>query len=213
MIKTISERIKEIQPNKAYREFLVKNIDTLQSSKEKSQDQSRLLTLQLFLLFFAFELLTRAAVSEVSIGYFKISDLTLVIKILPVIICYTYYELISMGSLRRLKSIMLFELIQSELKPPKNDDLAPIMFFGTSYEAEELIARNIEGKTSIIVESLTLPLKLAIILGPILFIIYAYYRIFATYGFGDILSWIFLPVSLSFLPEGLIIFGQTGNFD
>jgi hypothetical protein len=212
MTKSIRQRIDEIQSNKNSYEFLEKNLNTLQSSLEKLDSQSRQLTLQLFLLFFTFELLTRAAISEINLGYFKIGDLTLVIKILPIVISYTYYEAITIFFLRKLKITTITKYIQKELQPLSNTDLDAIIFSNSSYDAEYIIVNNVEGRMSKIVENLTFPLKLIIVLGPPIFALYAYYRIFAAYGVADNLSWLFLLVSLTFLIQGFSIFLQTAKF-
>jgi hypothetical protein len=208
MIKTIEERIKEVRSSKDSHDFLINNITTAQSGVEKANSQYRALALQLFLLFFAFELLTRAAISEVSLGYFKIGDLTLVIKILPIIISYTYYELSATIFLRKLKTNMISAYIKNELQPIFKTDLDLIIFSSTPPDAEDIITRNIKGITATIIGNLTFPLLLVVWLGPLIFIMYSYYRIFTTYGFGDILSWIFFPVSLLFLIQGFSILLQ-----
>lgn len=50
----------------------------------------------------SFELLNRAAISEISIAGLKVSDLGLVQKVLPVGIAYYYYAALSSYSSRRL---------------------------------------------------------------------------------------------------------------
>src|SRR5215207_4740111 len=90
---TISERVRDAFADDKSRDFAETYLNEALTSLRDTQTQFRRTMLLLIFVILLFELLARASVREVSIGPLKLSDYSLLYKLLPLAIAYLYYEL------------------------------------------------------------------------------------------------------------------------
>jgi hypothetical protein len=151
------------------------------------------------LLAGAFELLSRAAIAKASIGPFEIKDLSLVQKILPVFIAYFFYDL---GNLYYQYSQFwtVHELLMKATHKDFQDAdldmyLEPRV---TSIYHPAWLRREYDRP----LHYFTTLIWFVGLFGITAFVVYAFYRNFRLYGFGDTLNYISLGVAILFMSFG-----------
>lgn len=156
------------------------------------------------ILAIVIELLHRTAVGEVSFLGVKVTDLVLVRKLLPVGLAYFFFATLSHFAAHRLYTECLYEIAR-RIHPSLAEKklwrflipLSPIRTF-TTVEALS------EGKLRLAFSALSVPIFLAILFGPLLFIVYSYWTAFVAFGPKDLLLWISVALSLLFITKGFL---------
>lgn len=158
-------------------------------------------------LVIIFELLARAAVSEVSISGFKLTDLSLLQKLLPLGFAYLAYQVSALYSRRRLMIELHDEMVKSILPGFHANNLG---YYAhppqSSFNTEQLLSANTQGWLSQWIHNLSAPIWFVTILGPPTFQIYAYYRLFDLFGFADVLLWLSLAVTAALTVQAFLFF-------
>ncbi|MEM6458128.1 MAG: hypothetical protein AAF710_01920 [Planctomycetota bacterium] len=153
----------------------------------------------------AFELLNRAIIAEVSFGGFKITDLDLIRRFLPLGVAYFYYQTSSFIALRRfLKELhdQSFRLLYPEMY---EHNLECYVHPPSAFETEHIVELNTGGVLKTLIGSLSVPLMFAIVVGPVLFQGYAMFYTFRAFGLADIIVWIVALASLAFTVQGILL--------
>jgi len=202
----IRQRIDELfsapSSHQDFKDYIVQVRTNLGSAEERLQ---KLFLRSLFLMV-AFVLFSRAGISEFTLGPLKITDLSLVQKLIPAIMAYTYYELHAAATMRRLLREVHDELLNVLNETLAKKDLQFYLLPHSPFVAEEIISRAPDCSLAPLVVNLSLPLIASIIIAPLAFLVYAFMRCFAQFGFGDVLVWIVLIVSFLFSFQGFILF-------
>jgi hypothetical protein len=96
---TIAERVKVAFVDRSAASYADKYLEALQTRVRESSDTIRRTALLTLLGLAAFELLSRSAIADVQIGPFKIQDLELIQKTLPIVLAFLLYD-ISVSNLK-----------------------------------------------------------------------------------------------------------------
>jgi hypothetical protein len=164
-------------------------------------DASRRSALGLILVAIVWELLDRAAISEVSVGGFQISDLSVVRRVLPVVGAYFIFDLVSNGfryyytrdvvvEMDKHYSTRLHDVDVTRLCYPVPPSLfGPLVWYRTNTPRASLVA------------AFNAALRLGSVTIPVLLEVRWYVRLFADFGPDDLLLWLSLVCS-----TGLIMF-------
>ena len=94
-------------------DFAKNYLDKLYSNWKIAADKQGRAMTTILLLILAFELITRAVISEVSLGPFKLTDLSIIHKLLPAFLAYYYFEFRSWGTKRLEISDIYYEIIET----------------------------------------------------------------------------------------------------
>src|SRR6185503_5027496 len=97
----------------------------------KAESRFHRAALLIFFLSIVFELLTRAAISEVTLGPFKVNDFTLIQKVLPIAIAYLYYELCAFRAMVIIQSRVYGGIIRAICRPFFDNDLDEVGMFSS----------------------------------------------------------------------------------
>jgi hypothetical protein len=200
---TLRERVEAVFSDPANREAgeeYIKNIREMW--KDAEADSGRCLS-RMFLALVAFELITRTAITKVSIAGFQLANLALIQKFLPVVVSYYFYELTQL-SIRGSDYQDLFFYVSSKVWPALSRyDLDEALALPRKVYAfnPSLLGRENEKALQVTRRVLALASFLAI---PLIEI-YMYYQVFHQYHFSDVISWISLAASLILLWYSVVI--------
>ena len=93
----ISDHVDKAFSDPGSREYAEAYLEALRANNRDRETSYRRILILVLLLCIAFELLTRATVTEMSIlGAFKVKDLSFIQKLLPLAVGFLYYELTSL---------------------------------------------------------------------------------------------------------------------
>lgn len=98
----------------------------------------------MFLLFFImiiFELLNKAVIQEITLGPIKITDITIIQKLIPVIVAYIYYEQMSYFIMRRFYIELHNVIILENYKSIVDNNLENFFFPVSTYTTNNLLLR------------------------------------------------------------------------
>lgn len=210
-LKIISKSVEAALYDPESLKYIDAYLSALKDNLQKTEDSLKSALVILFFLISVFELLTRAAISEVSLGPFKLSDFSLVYRLLPVVIAYCYYEMFSVLSMRRL-SLLTFHTIMGKVhKSISDNDLDYFLLPPATFRMEELLSRRSSGKLAGAIEAISSPLMLFVLAAPLVFLVYSYYRCFMVFGFKDILVYTSLLFSILFSLQSILFGIQTNR--
>ena len=167
----------------------------------------------LFLLFIAlFELVTQATITEITVGPFKIANLAILQKLIPVFASYYYYvmhysiawrqELHSVHS--KVVSIVYKKIFESGL-------YAYLILSANELLGSPGVYSDIDSTR--LLEYLRIPILVTLMIGPVAFELYAFYQLFVSFGTADPIVWMALIVSVMFLLQAYIIFRAGAKID
>jgi hypothetical protein len=80
-------------------------------------------------------------------------------------------------------------------KPVYDNDLDYYLLPPSVFGMEEVLTRGFSGRVARVIDNLSVPLMIAVLIAPPIFVGYAFFRCFTVYGFKDILVWISLVIS------------------
>lgn len=204
--KTILKRVKKALSDPETRNYAEEYLESVRANMQKTEDKSRRSFVILFVLLALFELLTRSAIAELTLGPFKLKDFSLIYKLLPVAIAYCYYEFLGLLTMRRLLRETHDVIMENIHKPIFENDLCYYLLPSSNLVAEEIITSATEGLWAKIIHNLSLPLFIVLIFSPLVFEVYALHKCFVIYGVTDVLVWIVLFISLTLLLQGFLFF-------
>jgi hypothetical protein len=193
----VSEAESYEHANQAAIEYLAE----LRSRMKDLSEGIRRTAVLLLLVAAVFQLLDQAAVVGLQAGPFRISDLSIIQRVLPAIFAYLIYEMAVLG-VRYLYSINvaieISKLFQPSIRSSKLDVLLNPQ--GSPLFGPMLWHRS-QSREYRLVSKFMLVLRLGSVLLPPIIEIYAYYRLFEAFGLKDAIVWLSALVSL-----GLIMF-------
>jgi hypothetical protein len=186
--------------------FLDEYTSALRDNLRDIEARTTQATRTLIILLVAFELLHRAAISEVSAFGFKFSDLSLIQKFLPLVAAYMYYLVSSLYVMRRLTREAHDEAIQLKRPTLVQNGVHYYLVPSSHFVTEEIVENASTGVVKSLVEKLSMPLMAAILFLPIVFSVYSYVVLFWQFGIKDIVLWFSLIVSIPFSLQGLLLY-------
>lgn len=208
---TIEKGVKDALSDDDVKEYVKEHFDTLYKNMKYSEDRFHRSFLILFFLFAVFVFIAEASITEVSLGPFKIKELTLIYRILPVVIAYYYYVLISLGCIRVLLCVT-YEAIMENIYSPLFEN--KLHYYWTPlhiFDVGSILGNVTEGFLSRIINFLSRFFDLIGVFLPLTFEIYAFYRCLTAFGLTDIVTWCVIVVSTLFLLQGLLFYRTYGK--
>lgn len=182
---------------------LIKNLRELDTKVER-------LILQFIFLYFGFELITQAAIAEISLGAFKVSDLSLIQKLMPIIIVTTWYEIISMLTIRKFTSTAFDKVMEKTQEKLYKNDLHQLMLPPNSERFIFWITRNNTGLISKILVLIYLGLGLFVfIIGPMAIYFIMFYRLFSLFSITDLGVRFSIVVTLLYVVSGFLVYFRS----
>ena len=198
--KKMSERIREAFPDSDHLQYAEAYLDTLRTNERETETSYRRTTFLFFLLVIVFELLTQAAISEVTIaGAFKVTDLSLIQKSFPLAIAFLYYELVSFFVLGRYLAEVHDRLLMKTHRSFYDSDLEFYLHPPSTLRTLQVLNQQSEGRVNTILVGAQGPYHMAIVVVGFLFEGYAFYRLWSTFGVFDPIVIIVVVLSLMFL--------------
>lgn len=163
----------------------------------------------LLLLLFSiasFELLAHTSIVEAAVGPFKLNDLGLLQKYLPLVAAYSYCSMSSLGVMRQHMRDLTPAVVtinhESVAKNSLDIFLQPHSLFHSS-ETSQKFSVGMLSKTFLHIEAI---LVLALMVGPVAFLAHAFYHCFVAFGFRDVNLWVSLSLSFVFVVQAVLIF-------
>lgn len=203
-IDSVKKRVNVAFADPKEKEFAKDYLAAIQEDMRYINTRFQKLIVQIFFLFFVFIILSGASVVQVTLGSVQLSDLSLIEKLLPIVIAYTYYELIGFAVMARLQNELQGRIVELLYKPIYDNYLDLFLTPSSALNTAKILSSGTKDFLSSLLVNLTRPLLVIIFFGALGFEIYAFYVLFATFGFADIVVWLVLLVSLSFSLQGLI---------
>jgi len=183
ILNEITTQLKDKGTQEKYINLLNVRID------ENRRISNSLLKIMIFSAI-AFPLILETKISEISLGPFKLLDNSIAIGIIPTLFAFTYYRYMSvLSDLREQKkayrhlTTVLFDIKYDSFL---NNNLSP-------YSLVDSIGKfhfNKESKATLILTFLFwIPVLLTIIFMPIIFVLYAAYKTYITFGLDSYIDW------------------------
>lgn len=192
---SLEERVRDAFSDKDVSTYVNDYLSSLQNNLKDIGNNISKYALGYIFFICAFELLARAAISDVTLGPFKINDLSIIQRFLLVVISYLLLALFSSLSQKAefetVHRIVLSEKYRSIVENELGDYLLPPT--GSLPGEPVNMNYNLSETTSAI---LSAPFLILILIGPIVFEVYASYLLISIFGYGDILTWIVISVSV-----------------
>lgn len=209
--KPLKTRVDDVFANEdshAYAEEYLKGIRDV-FAKGEAQFQRQLL--QFFLFFFIFEMLIQSAITEITVGPAKLSDLSIILKVTPIVLAYTYQQLLTIFAHRLVLSKLIDEFF-NKLHPVyyKNDLETFLMPFSTITLIRIGLLR--EGLQQKVLSASAFLLFFVILFGCLLLIVYSFVRLFLEFGFFDVLTWVALVICVFLAIQSWVILVTLGDF-
>lgn len=209
MVRRISDRIQAAMEDPSvvksidgFLEELIKNLRELDAKVER-------LIFQFIFLYLGFELITQAAIAEISLGAFKVSDLSLVQKLMPIIIVITWYEMISMLTIRKFSSTAFERIMEKTHEKLFENDLHQLMLPPNSERLISWITGIKKGLSSNLLVSIYFMLGLLVFfLGPMAIYFRMFYQLFSLFPITDLVVWFSLGVTFVYVVLGFLVNSQ-----
>lgn len=203
--KTIVEKVKDSLASESpeyvdhYYTALLENFHRLDQKFHRA-------LLVLLIAIASFELLAHTSTVEVALGPFKLKDIGILQKYLPLIVAYAYCSTSSLGTMRQHMRDLTAAVVtinhESIAKNSIDIFLQPHSLFHSS-ETSQKFSFGVLSKTFLHIEAI---LVLALMIGPIIFLGHAFYNCFFVFGFRDVNLWVSLILSFVFVFQAVLVF-------
>jgi hypothetical protein len=203
----IAEQVRNAFADPSAHDFAREYLGEVLTNWRTSEETVRRTIILLFFLFFIFEALGRASVSEVSVGPVKLQDYTLLQKLLPIAIAYLYFDLVSTGTMRGYFSKVVDEVVRRTNKSVYENALHAYLWPTYTFLPQELITQYLSGKGKSLGQVVGILTRGTYVVGLLLISAglqaYIFYRLFHLFGVQDVLVWLSLFASLPWVANGL----------
>lgn len=209
-MKKLDYRIKAVfgQSNNYNKNEVFEILEIIRANLSSNNDNIRKSLILIFGLMIVYELVLTDTIEKISISISEISDLNLVIKGLPAIIGYVYYELMAMIAMRRILMETHFNLIEIFDEKIAEKSLQTL-FVPVSTFSTNLFFTSKNKRAKGILYNYGGLIGITVTLVPVIFIVYAYINCIGKFGFMESLGFITIPITLIFLINGLYFFFKT----
>jgi hypothetical protein len=203
--KRIAEKVKDFLAGESA-EYVDQYYSALLDNFHRLDEKFHRAILLLLFSVASFELLANTAIVEAALGPFKLTDLGLLQKYCPVVIAYSYCSISSLGTMRHYMRDLTAAVIairhESVAKNSLDVFLQPPSLFLTS----EISQKFSDGVLSSIFLQIESILVFVLTTGPIVFLAYAFYRCFLSFGFRDVNLWVSLSISFVLVFQAVLLF-------
>jgi hypothetical protein len=151
------------------------------------------------------ELLNRAAVSDVQLGGFTVTDLSVIRKVLPMVAAYLIYD-ITACSTRNIYSSRILGAINRTYRPALHKSRYAILAHprGSSFFGPFSWHKS-DTKTYKAIEMLVAVLRVGSMATPVVLLAYWFTLMFRAFGFEDPLVWLSAGVSGGFTALAVLV--------
>jgi hypothetical protein len=201
----LSERFKQAFPPEATASFGNQYLEMLLQNLRETDKGIRYVTAAVIFLIFTFELFARAAVSEISLGPVKLSELSLIHRLLPALAAYFLFELVSLYDLRSRGAHVFYAGIAKFYPDVYATDLEAYLLPSSPTVFGDSRFLDSEHSTAKIQKFLNYVIATVLILGTLIFIASALYRLFGIFGRADPIVWISSVVSVVYAVQGFLV--------
>jgi hypothetical protein len=203
--RDITSRVDTAFTGQNARDTATTYLSDLRSRMKDIRDAGRRTVALLLLTAATFELLNRAAISNVQLGPIQVKDLSLIQKALPVVFGYLIYEQTTQG-VRYLYSLTIANgishLFQQPLRATQLDELLnPIgspLFGPMDWHESDTFMRRLVGV-------FTIALRTGSIVVALLIEVYSLYQLFKVYGGTDAYVWFSTIFALAFITFAALV--------
>jgi hypothetical protein len=188
--------------------------DYMSIIRENWRDADRAYRRALLLLLISavlFELLRTARVSpRLDLGFVEVTDLRAALIAIPVAVSYFFYEAGALNSLTsRYYHYHRSVFLEVQKQTPNRHRLSEAMLPATiTLSLDDWWISSLVGTKTfgdLILGVVTWPLILVQIIGPPLFLAYAFWRLFSAYGAGEIFIWCSLILTLGYVIAAYVV--------
>lgn len=185
----ISERVRKYVESQSSPANLDNYLVTIRDNLKVMEDKFNKNFVMVLAFIAVFYLFSKSAVSEASVGPFKVKDVSIVYMFIPLLIAYKYYEINSIIIMRRLTRIIHLEMIKMINKPLIDTELEYFLLPTSIFLSNEI---SFNKEKSFVIKMLLPLLELSVQLGFTLFEIYAIYNIYSTFGISSLFWVVFI---------------------
>lgn len=208
-MQSVDDAISSIPKDDAGKAVLAEFLKGIRENQYRTEERLVKTAGLLLSLAIVCELLSQAAVSEVSVLGLKLTNLVLVRKFLPIGLAYVFYSHLALLALRRLLLECHWHATKAAQPQIFENGLWRFLNPPSSFETESIFESRTAGALKAAISNLSVPLMIALTIGPILYIIYAYFRLFGDFGLTEPLLWVSATVSAFFTLQGFLFFIGT----
>lgn len=201
--KKIQERVNTAFPNSAY--TASEYLQILRANWQQLETDVKRASLFLFISVIAFELIARASVAEVSLGIVKVNDVSMIYRIIPAVVSYYCHNIMYLVTFRKKIENVHDSIIKKVYWNIYENSLCSYLrpHYGSLTSDDYLAPKNSKARSALaFLAVLTIS---ALIIGLLAFEVYAFYQLFRTYKWKDLLVWFSLALSIIFLIRTIIL--------
>lgn len=203
--ETMAERVHRAFPAQAAQSDVREYFQAMRGDLKDIADAERRSAVLALLSALMFELINRAAIADVQVGPFKLQDLSLIQKALPVLLAYLVYDLVTLAvryGYCRAACIEVVKLHQTRVRLTGLDRLLyprPSSLFGPVWYPT---ASALDWITHVF----TVVLRTAAVALPVAIEVYAFYRLIRTFATADLIIWCSMVLSLGFFLFAAVLY-------
>jgi hypothetical protein len=202
--KTLVQRVSSALSDDESLEYLRTDyLKALRENIQRIEDKYR----QSFLTFVTFSaiflILTRTQAHDISLGFFKIDDIKLVLQIFPALIAYWYYEMTLLHLMRSTCYVLHF-IILANFYPQVSSHKLHYFLFSSSSLTDDMLSSFAERRVNKAIFYFSRPIRWILFFAPLPLEIYAFYFCFKSYGWGSPVIWFSLLISVIYLTQVLL---------
>lgn len=203
--KSFKNRAHDAFKDEKEREFAKDYLNQIYSNIRSAETILRNSIIRLFFIFFLFYLLINTQINELGIGPIKVGDISLVIKILPLLISINYYEVISIWIMVSFQKKMGYEVLSALYSPIIKNDLQIGLYVASTPHLLEIYYEKIikKGFLSNVNSNIYDIFLFSIIVGAILIECLIFSICYKKFGSDYLLSFV-LSASFIFLLKSIL---------
>ena len=204
-MKKLEDRVKEALAAESqayadeYCKALVENI-------HRTDDKFQRAILLLIFSVAMYELVAHTLISEVTLGPFKLTNLALLQKYVPVLISYSYCSISSLGTIRKYMRDLTVDVLSIHHPSTAANHLEMFLEPPSLLQTSDIVKEFSEGVIPKILDNTGGILVLTLLIGPIVFLGHSFYQCFATFGFRDTNLWVSAVLSVVLVLQGILVF-------
>lgn len=139
----MNDRISKAFKDDNERKFAENYLNQLYLNSHYTEERLRKSVIRLFLLGLVSYLLFNKSINELMLGFIKINDFTLIIKLMPLLISINFYEFASLYESFQLQEALILNIIRFLHKPIYDASLAPFLCPSTTPNYVFIIAGHL----------------------------------------------------------------------
>jgi hypothetical protein len=202
---TITERVRSAFPDEASLGYAGEFAESLRGNMKDIAEAARRSVLFGLLTVATFELINRAAVTDVQIGPLKVRNLSLINKAIPLVFAYLVYDTAALELRYRYCERTYLEIMKLAHKRIRSVGLDCLTFPATPSLFGPFLLET-QSRLGRLAGTLRQVFRAAAIVSTLGVEFYLLSQLFKTYGFRDILTWFVVAMSLVLLGCAAIVY-------